>query len=584
MPLLQTLFLLTLFLLPGAPTAQKEIAKGKLGKQLDTYLQNCEAFGFSGSVLVQRKGKLILQKGYGLAHPKLGTPNTPATLFDIASASKQITATAILLLESQGKLDTNDSIAKHLPNVPARHQEVTVYHLLTHTSGFPRFGNTGSGNDLESALGTYFSAERTAKAGERFEYYNGGYAMLVAIVESVTGETFEGWCQTNLFKPAGLTSTDFIETARVDPALLSSSYETGKLTTDYIKGWGYRGMGGVLTSVSDLARWCNALFGAKLLPKKALNKLITPFKDKYACGWYVFDTDEGERTRRVIQHGGDSKGFHSYIRYFPDDDLLVVVLTNRNGWHWQTAWGLTSLCFDRIPRGTRPPEITKLRNSELDAYCGDWTANGESLHITRSGIGLLVEGAGTTVFSALTPMQPGPRPAKNPKPLLSEQMVEDLAIAETSALEIVAELRQGKHSKLAANLMPHIPNTWPQSISEIYWPKMVEEHGPVQDHQPLGTFFDQSTNQLRVWIRLKTPTGNHSIEIAFVKDKLNILNLDAPNYPAQANFAPISKTLFTTFNFNSIHTPTLAIDGKAKKRTLTLAPPNAPKLIFKPTQ
>ena len=153
-------------LLPSPPLQDRApVVAGKLGRELDAYLETCAVFGFSGCALVQQDGKLLLRKGYGLARPYLGTPNTPETLYDIASASKQVTAAAILLLESRGELSTDDSIADHLPGVPKEHREVTLYHLLTHTSGFRRGGPAGSGADLQAALTTYFEADRSGRAG-----------------------------------------------------------------------------------------------------------------------------------------------------------------------------------------------------------------------------------------------------------------------------------------------------------------------------------------------------------------------------------------------------------------------------------
>ncbi|MFB3065721.1 MAG: serine hydrolase domain-containing protein, partial [Planctomycetota bacterium] len=106
-------------------------------QELEDYCSRAEKFGFSGAVLVAKDGKILLQKGYGYANRAQQVANTERTLFEIASATKPFTAAAILKLEEQGKLSTDDPIGKHLPGVPAGLQRVTVYHLLTHTSGMP---------------------------------------------------------------------------------------------------------------------------------------------------------------------------------------------------------------------------------------------------------------------------------------------------------------------------------------------------------------------------------------------------------------------------------------------------------------
>ena len=128
-----------------APTIEptSTIVNGERGKQLDDLLQRFTRFGFSGAVLVARNGEILLANGYGLAERSAQIPNRPDTLFEIASTSKQFTAAAILQLESRGKLKVSDSIARHLPSVPEADRKITIFHLLTHTSGFPRNGPSG---------------------------------------------------------------------------------------------------------------------------------------------------------------------------------------------------------------------------------------------------------------------------------------------------------------------------------------------------------------------------------------------------------------------------------------------------------
>lgn len=545
---------------------RETIVAGKLGETTDAYLQNCEAFGFSGTVVVQKKGKLLLRKGYGIARADLDLRNTPETLYDIASASKQVTAAAILLLEANGELSTGDSIAKYLPDVPKQHQEVTIYHLLTHTSGFPRNGSAGGGPDLEAAMRSYFKSKRTGKSGKKFEYYNGGYAMLAGIVEQVTGETFETWVTENLFKPAGLRNTDFIETALVEEDLLARSHDTGKLTTDYIQGWGYRGMGGVLTSVSDLTLWCNALFAGKVIPPKALKKMLKPYRDDYACGWYSSKTS---KKRHVISHGGTSPGFQSYIRYFDKDEVLILVLTNREGWHWQTAWGLAAIVLGEDAKASLPPGVVTISNQQLDAFCGTWEADGERLIVERSGVGLKVGGVGRTVLACLATSPPG-RSSNKSSQRSSKREQAQLAASEERAMAIVAELREGSCELLSQDMMPHIPKSWPSMVLNNLWPKFIERWGDIRSQQCLGAFKDAKTGRTRVWIRLEMEQASRSIEVAFLNDQLNIFDLKARDYPVEAHFAPVAKGKMVGFDFAETPPRELRLKGKGKSQTLEL--------------
>jgi len=572
---------LALLSLALAPTTQDRdvVVAGPVGKRLDAYLERCTLFGFSGCVLVEKRGRLLLRKGYGLAQPREGIPNTPETLYDIASASKQVTAAAILLLEAERRLDTDDSIAKYLADVPEQHHEVRLHHLLTHTSGFGRYGGGGHGNDREAALAEYFSAKRTSGAGTRFEYFNGGYAMLAAVVERVTGEAFEDWVRDNLFLPAGLMRTDFIETAHFDTALLAGSHDTGRLTTDYIKGWGYKGMGGVLTSVSDLALWCHALFGGELLPPDSLKEMLEPERESYACGWYVFDT---EKKRRVVQHGGSTPGFETYIRNFIDDDVLLLVMTNREGWNWQVTWGLSAQVLDEDPKAPNPPELAPWRAAKLDEVCGTWGADGgERLVVRRSGAGLLIGGLGTEVLAALTAAPArGDAGASRAAPPASPT-ARELAAAEERALAMVAGLREGSSERLAADMLPHIPKSWPDDVVNRYWPAQVERWGEVCGQRSLGAFFDPRSGRIRVWIRLDHERGERSLEVAFVGTSLNIFDLNARDFPVEVGVAPVDAERLVGFDFNEQPPCEFVLRGNGKTAQLELESRNGSTLVFR---
>src|SRR5687767_10234922 len=121
-------------------------AQGAAGAALDDYLGRCAAFGWSGAALIARDGKVVLEKGYGLADRKTGRANDPDTLFEIASATKPFTACAVMKLVELGKLGLDDSISKHLPGVPDDKKDIPVRHLLAHTSGMPRMSPRGSGS------------------------------------------------------------------------------------------------------------------------------------------------------------------------------------------------------------------------------------------------------------------------------------------------------------------------------------------------------------------------------------------------------------------------------------------------------
>ncbi len=539
---------------PQTPAAQvadrTERVEGELGKKVDGYLQSCEALGFHGAVLVQKGDQVLVRKGYGTARWETNRPNSPTTLYDIASASKQITAAAILKLESQGKIDTSESIAKYLPNVPKKHKDVTVYHLLTHTSGFSRYGQTGSGKDLEKALANYLSAERKGKAGKRFEYYNGGYAMLAMMVEHVTNEPFEKWVSDNLFQPAGMKYTYFMETMGMDEAHLSAAYNSYKLTTSYIRGWGYRGMGGVVTSVADLGIWCNALFKGKVLPKDTLEKMLTPNKENYGCGWVITKTEGG---RRVIQHGGNATSFESYIRYFPDDDLLVIVLTNRPGWHYQVAWEIPTMILNEPRNQPAIPQAASLTGGQMNAFCGVWEDKGRRIVVQPHGYGFEIGALDYETKMALM----GRKPEKPNKDWPKKKEVERLG---ELGMEIVANLRKGDVSLIKKHQAAYIPESWSQTILNMLWPEHLERWGPVKDQEFLSSHYDPDTKWVHVWIRLNHENAQRSIRVSFFGDRIKIFSLGAPNFPYATQMIPVESEFAVAFDYGDKPPATLKLN------------------------
>ena len=321
-------FLLVAVALPALAQNDETVVDGQLGKDLDRAVQRASAGGFWGTVLVAKEGKPVLAKGYGNAD-YAQTPNGPRTLFEIASASKQFTAAAVLKLESQGKLSTSDTIGKLLGDkVPDDKAKIRVEHLLHHTSGLSSeigvaYAWSGS-RDEYLPLILHDSLE--AEPGSAWAYNNAGYAILAAVVEVASGKSFEDYVREEIFAPAGLEETGFIR----DPRLVESPRASLRLASDaraadWNWGWGYRGMGGVVTSALDLLRWDRALRGDKVLGEDAKKKLYAAGKGDYGCGWFVTSTRRG--TVKVF-HGGSVAGYGCQLSRYLDEDVTVIILTN----------------------------------------------------------------------------------------------------------------------------------------------------------------------------------------------------------------------------------------------------------------
>jgi CubicO group peptidase (beta-lactamase class C family) len=313
------------------PKGTKPPAETELSRKIDEAVQRGGGAEFWGTVLVAKGGEIVFLKGYGFADYEK-RPNTGDTLFEIASTSKQFAAAAILRLEDQKKLKTTDTLDKLFPQAPTEKRKITIDQLLHHTAGVS--GSFGVSYDWSGTRDQYvdkfLAAPLATKPGTKWEYANAGYAFLAAIVEIASKTDFEDYCRKELFAPAGLADTGFIR----DEKLVKSDRIAVRRCADCEKewtaanwwwGWGYRGMGGIVTTAPDLLKWDRALRGEKVLSAAARKKLYTPDLDNYACGWEVLKQPNG-KTR--ISHSGSVRGFRSLFSRWLDEDVVIVVLTN----------------------------------------------------------------------------------------------------------------------------------------------------------------------------------------------------------------------------------------------------------------
>jgi len=323
--------LLALLLAAAAAVAQGTVSKEPLGPRIDDLIQRRTRGEYWGVVLVAQGGEVVFAKGYGFADYER-TPNTPATLFELASLSKQFTAAAILKLEQQGRLKTTDTLDRFFRGVPADKKAVTVHQLLTHTSGLsPELGvSYASPIGRDEYVKSMLARPLDAAPGEKFAYCNAAYALLAAIVEVASKRPFEDYVREEIFAPAGLADTGFVG----DEALKAKGRAARRRgpgapkewsAVEWFWGWGYRGMGGVVSTAPDLLEWDRALRGDAVLGAAAREKLFAPVLADYACGWVVQPTDRG--TTRIF-HGGTVMGFASHFARYPEDDVAIVLLSN----------------------------------------------------------------------------------------------------------------------------------------------------------------------------------------------------------------------------------------------------------------
>jgi CubicO group peptidase (beta-lactamase class C family) len=305
------------------------------GQSVDQLFADYDSEGMPGaSVMVIKDGEPVLTKSYGLASVEQGVPVRPATNFRLASVTKQFTATAILMLVEEGRLNLDDSIRRYFPGFPEFAEAITIRHLLQHTSGIedyePLYGNPFPEQILDRGVveiigdteATYFPP------GSQYRYSNSAYAILAVLVEDLSGLSFPEFLDARIFAPVGMNNTVAYRKGETSVPNRSYGYTVnGRLVEDADQSaWSaVLGDGGIYSSVEDLARWDAALYDNSLLSPETWAAAWTPGLENYGFGWRI---DE-YRGKRRQHHSGSTSGFRNFMQRFPDERLTVIVLTNR---------------------------------------------------------------------------------------------------------------------------------------------------------------------------------------------------------------------------------------------------------------
>lgn len=301
----------------------------------DAYLRAAvENDHFSGAVLVAQGGLPIFSRSYGMANYELNVPISSDTVFDVASITKQFTATAIMQLQEAGRLKVGDPICNYLDDCPSAWRPITIRHLLTHTSGIPNYSSLPDWDELlvvsnyrrGDLLSLFRDLPLQFTPGTEHRYSNSGYQLLGLIIESASGIPYGTYLKDRIFAPLGMTHTRFSNTRSLIPNRATGYYSQG---TSFINASLHSptvhfGDAGVYTTVGDLLIWDQALYSDRLLSPESMREMLTPHLNSYAYGWRV-----GERFgRRQTNHSGSGQGFSSIIVRFPDDHFTVIVLSN----------------------------------------------------------------------------------------------------------------------------------------------------------------------------------------------------------------------------------------------------------------
>jgi CubicO group peptidase (beta-lactamase class C family) len=384
---------------------EKEIVSGRTAEKLDLYLSRSVPFGFSGALLVEEGGEVVLNKGYGLAIRSENIPNTADTVFSVGSLTKQFTAAGIMRLEMIGKLNTEDRLDKYFENVPEDKKAITLHHLLTHTSGVvDAVGPDYQELEREDLVKKVFAEPLLHLPGEEFAYSNAGYSLLAAIIEKVSGHKYEEFLREQLWLPAGMEFTGYRlpDWGKKTVAHWYVGERDNGIPLDKpYPYWNLVGNGGVLSTTGDMLKWHHALLGHKILSPAVKKKMFTPYLNEYGYGWDVIRDERG----LLIQHdGGSMLGNSAEMRRYIDKGITTILFCNQS----YGRQGLMGVVRDKIEtlvfggEVAVAPEVRSMERAELEKYSGFYDlADSNRIEVKIIGNGLKVSPIGQEAINAL---------------------------------------------------------------------------------------------------------------------------------------------------------------------------------------
>jgi CubicO group peptidase (beta-lactamase class C family) len=319
-----------------------------------------ERASFSGSVLVAQDGKVLFEKGYGLANREWDTPNTPQTKFRIASLTKQFTAAAVLVLQERGRLKVSDPVSLYVPDLPPEWGRVTIHELLTHTSGLPEYTTSPEVEKMLNLTGAtprqlLDLAERQPMnfaPGTQLRYCNTGYILLGLIIEKASGMDYASFLKQAIFTPLQMNDTGYDVRANILPQRAGGyRVRNGKPENAvYVDSSIPFAAGGLYSTVRDLYRWNEALATGRFLSDGSRRAMFAVYPETSAYGaYYGYGVVISEKFGQPLYyHGGGIYGFTSAIQRYPRSNVCVVVLSNEDDVKsWDIATDLAGLLLEK---------------------------------------------------------------------------------------------------------------------------------------------------------------------------------------------------------------------------------------------
>jgi CubicO group peptidase (beta-lactamase class C family) len=415
---MKLIIMFAFFLIGQLVFAQDRVQK--IDSMLNSFYANKK---INGNFLIAEKGKVIYFNSFGNANEEKKKKLNKNSIFELASCSKQFTAMAIMVLKEKGKLNLDDNITKHIPEL-SNYKGITIRHLLNHTSGLPDYmelmdslfdkSKIATNRDIITIFSKH-QPEILFVPNTKYNYSNTGYALLASIIEKASGTTFANFLAKNIFKPLEMENT-FVHNRRLSPKNIDN-YAFGYVYSDSLKSYklpddltetkmviwldGIVGDGCVNSTVNDLLKWDRALYSNKLLSKEGMSELFEvatlddKSKTKYGLGWEV---DNNADYGKIVSHGGGWPGYVTFIDRHIDNDKTIIILQNHDDVSIPIK-SIRSILYNKpLPVIKIRKEIT-LTTEQLQKFIGTYEVENEfEIKITMDNNQLFTRLTGQNAF------------------------------------------------------------------------------------------------------------------------------------------------------------------------------------------
>lgn len=405
---------LTLLVPAAAVYAQADPAKFVADTR--DYLQRLEKLGFAGVVLIARNGTPLLAEGYGPADRERKVPWTPATVSCTGSITKQFTAAAILKIAEQKRLRLDDPLTTHFESVPDDKRAITLHQLLTHSSGIVDLAGAGDWDPIgrDEFVSRIFAQPLAFQPGTGYRYSNAGYSLLGAILEKLSGVSYERHMRERLFIPHALYETGYI-LPQWGEGRLAQGYRDaqhwgttlGRPMAEDGPYWVLRANGGIHTTAWDMLRWTKALLEGRVLSEASRKLLWEPHvreapdaEEFYGYGWAI----QQHGGAKVVTHNGSNGVFFADLALLPESGTVIYLMTNVSSGNGYVQRILEQIGY-RLLAGRAYPDVPRIGTADperLRALAGDWVLpGGGTVRATADGDALVVEPLDPVAFARL---------------------------------------------------------------------------------------------------------------------------------------------------------------------------------------